>query len=560
LAPLLHVVGEVDVLLQTLREHGRQVMTIGRFCHALALAGSLLPLLSPAHGEEVLRIAMTASDVPTTTGMPNNGFEGMRFLGYPVFEGLVLWDLAHADRLATLRPGLAESYEQAPDDKKTWIFHLRHGVKFHDGTDFNADAAVWNLDRYFKNDSPQFEIAAAGMTRARVPVMAGYKKIDDFTIAISTKQPASYFPYMAVYILFTSPASFEQAGRDWGRVATLPAAGTGPFRIAKVVPREMAELARWDGYWDSGHKAKVDAIRLLPIPEATSRVAALRSGQVDWIEVPPPDVIPSLKAAGFDIVTNSYPHVWPWMFNIGAAGSPFKDVRVRQALNYCFDRAGLVTLLNGTAEPSAGWLKPGDPRFGNPVNRYDLDPAKGKALLAEAGYTAQKPLSFKVMISTSGSGQMLPLPMNEFLQESLKQTCGVNVELDAVEWQVLLTAVRQTPDAPALHGAMALNVSSPSSDVGVMARYFSSANFAPNGFNFEQWKDDGFDTALATLAEATDAATIDASMRAAHERLVDNPPWLYIVHDLNPRAMSRNVHGFVSAQSWFTDLTLVSRH
>jgi ABC-type dipeptide transport system, periplasmic component len=522
----------------------------------LALAGSLLTL-SPARGEQVLRVAMTASDIPTTTGMPNNGFEGMRFLGYPIFEGLVSWDLSRSDRLATLRAGLAERWEQAPDDKKTWIFHLRRGVKFHDGTDFNADAVIWNLDRYFKNDSPQFEIPAAAMTRARIPIMADYRKIDDFTVALSTKQPASYFPYMAVYILFTSPASFERAGHDWARVALLPAAGTGPFRLVKVVAREVAELARWDGYWDAARKAKLDTIRLLPIPEATSRVAALRSGQVDWIEVPPPDGIPSLKTAGFTIVTNSYPHVWPWMYNIGATSSPFKDVRVRQGLNYCFDREGLITLLNGTAEPSVGWLKPNDSYFGNPVNRYGFDPAKGKALLAEAGYTPQKPLSFKVMISTSGSGQMLPLPMNEYLQENLRQACGVNVEFDAVEWQVLLNAVRQVPDSPALHGAMALNVSSPSSDVGIMARYFSSANFAPNGFNFEQWKDDAFDAALAKLSEATDPATIDAAMRTAHERLVDNPPWLFIVHDLNPRAMSKNVQGFVSAQSWFADLTLV---
>jgi peptide/nickel transport system substrate-binding protein len=110
---------------------------------------------------------------------------------------------------------------------------------------------------------------------------------------------------MAVYILFTSPASFEKAGRDWGRVATLPAAGTGPFRLTRVLPREIAEISRYDGYWDPAHKAKVDVIRLLPIPEANSRLAALRSGQVDWIEVPPPDGIPSLKAAGFSIVTNS---------------------------------------------------------------------------------------------------------------------------------------------------------------------------------------------------------------------------------------------------------------
>jgi ABC-type transport system substrate-binding protein len=105
---------------------------------------------------------------------------------------------------------------------------------------------------------------------------------------------------------------------------------------------------------------------------------------------------------------------------------------------------------------------------------------------------------------------------------------------------------------------MAINVSSPSSDVGVMARYFSSANFSPNGFNFEQWKDDEFDKALAMLAESSDPETIRTSYRKAHERLVDNPPWLFIVHDLNPRAMSKKVHGFVSAQSWFLDLSLIS--
>jgi ABC-type transport system substrate-binding protein len=148
--------------------------------------------------------------------------------------------------------------------------------------------------------------------------------------------------------------------------------------------------------------------------------------------------------------------------------------------------------------------------------------------------------------------------MNEFLQQSLKEACGVNVEFDVVEWQVLLTAARATPDSPSLKGAMALNISSPSSDSGVMARYFAAANFSPNGFNFEQWKDDEFESALKTLADATDPKVIADATRKAHERLVDNPPWLYIVHDLNPRAMSTKVKGFVSPQSWFLDMTLVS--
>ena len=149
-----------------------------------ALAAVSALALSPASAQEkVLRIGMTASDIPTTTGMPNNGFEGMRFLGFPIFEGLVLFDLTKTDQLATLRPGLAEKWEQAPDDKKTWIFHLRKGVKFHDGTDFNADAVIWNLERIFNKDSAQFEPGAVGIMRSRVPILASYKKIDDFTVA-----------------------------------------------------------------------------------------------------------------------------------------------------------------------------------------------------------------------------------------------------------------------------------------------------------------------------------------------------------------------------------------
>ncbi|MDO9710245.1 ABC transporter substrate-binding protein [Paracraurococcus lichenis] len=531
-------------------------MTLFHRAAGLGLA-ALLAAAPPALAQQkVLRIAMTAADVPTTTGAPNNGFEGVRFLGYPVFEGLVLWDLSRADRPATLRPGLAESWSQDPADPKTWIFKLRPGVKFHDGSALDADAVIWNLDRYWKNDSPQFEPAGSGIARARIPILAGYRKIDDMTVALSTTRVASYFPYMAVYILMTSPQSFEAAGRDWAKVAMAPA-GTGPFKLAKFTPRVSAELAKNEGYWDKARVPKLDRVLLLPIPEANSRLAALRSGQVDWIEVPPPDAIPSLKQAGFNVVTNSYPHVWPWFYQLGGSATPFKDVRVRQGLNYCVDRAGLVSLLNDTAEPSVGWLKPSDPNFGKPENRYGFDPAKGKALLAAAGFTPQKPLKFKVMISASGSGQMLPLPMNEYMQQNLKEACGVDVSFEVTEWNTLLTAVRQAPDAPILNGSVSVNPSSPSSDPAVAARYFLQAFVPPNGFNWGQWSDPAFEEAFAALENARNEADYNTAYAKAHERLVDNPPWLYIVHDLNPRAMSRRVRGFVSAQSWFQDLVTV---
>src|SRR6059036_2837242 len=98
-------------------------MPIRKASCSVALLTGLLSCHHSATAETTLRIAMTASDIPTATGLPNNGFEGMRFLGYPIFEGLVLWDLTRTDRLASLLPGLAESWEQAADDKRTWIFH-----------------------------------------------------------------------------------------------------------------------------------------------------------------------------------------------------------------------------------------------------------------------------------------------------------------------------------------------------------------------------------------------------------------------------------------------------
>ena len=92
----------------------------------------------------VLRIGMTAADIPYTGGQPDQGFEGFRFIGFQLYDGLVRWDLSQGDTLPALVPGLAESWEISKDDPIKWTFTLRRGVKFHDGSPFNADAFLWN--------------------------------------------------------------------------------------------------------------------------------------------------------------------------------------------------------------------------------------------------------------------------------------------------------------------------------------------------------------------------------------------------------------------------------
>src|SRR3954470_23593448 len=517
---------------------------------ALALAAA-----APAIAAGTLRVALTATDVPTTTGAPDNGGEGIRFLGFPVFESLVLWDLTRADKLAEIRPGLAESWEQDKNDPTKWVFHLRKGVKFHNGTDWNADAAIWNLDRFLKQDAPQFDPPNAAVTQARNPYYANYRKIDDYTIEIGTPRPISYFPNMVTWMLNVSPAQFKKAG-SWAEFAKAPA-GTGPFKIVEFKPRVSATLARNDDYWDKPRVPKLDKIIVFPIPEPTTRLSALRSGQVDWIEVPPPDAVPSLKSAGFNIVANSYPHSWPWTFNLAKEDSPFRDIRVRHAINFCVNRDGLVTLLNGLAEPAYGLFKKADPFFGNPKQQYTYDPDKAKALLKEAGYGPNKPVKAKIMISTSGSGQMLPLPMNEYLQQNLKE-CNFDVEFDVVDWGTMLVATRNPPTAPQSHGVDAINISlAHATEFSRFTTAFLASTFAPNGFNWQNWSNPEFETLVDKIEKSTDPEEIASLIRRAHEVLVDDAPWLFIVHDRNPRAMTKHVKGFISAQSWFQDFTRV---
>jgi peptide/nickel transport system substrate-binding protein len=510
----------------------------------------------PAIAQGTLRIAMTATDVPTTTGVPNNGFEGIRFMGFTAFDALVNWDLSKADTAADIVPGLAESWQQNAGDRKKWTFKLRSGVSFHDGTPFNADAVIWNLDRTFKQDAPHFDPQGSAINRGRPTYLAedGYRKVDDSTIEFTTTRPISYFPYVLTTLFYVSPTAFEKAG-SWAEFAKAPI-GTGPFQVQNFKPRISVDLVKNAGYWDKARVPKLDKVVLFPMPEANTRLAALRSGQVDWIEVPPPDSINGLKQAGYEVVTNSYPHVWPWVLNTAKADSPFRNAKVRQAINYCVDRDGLVVLLAGTPEPSVGFFKKGDPRFGNPKNDYKFDPATAKRLLAEAGHGTGKTVRAKIMISTSGSGQMLPLPMNEFLQQSMKQ-CGFDISFEVVEWGTMLVAFRAEPTAPQAVNSDAMNISLVSSDVSMVVRWFYGDNATPNGSNWGHWRSPEFDALLRKMEGASNQDEFSKALAAMHEILVDDAPWVWIVHDRNPRAMTKQVHGFVSAQSWFQDLTRV---
>ncbi len=513
------------------------------FLAAAFLTGTLTTV--PAQAETVLRIAMTAGDIPNWLGEPDQGFEGFRFVGFNLYDGLVNWDLSRSDVEADLRPGLATKWYIDPENHQKWIFELRHGVKYHDGCDWNADSAIWNFDRLMNEKNPAFFALNFARARSRMSNIDHLEKIDDYKIAIYTKTVESVFPYNLPFVLMMSKCALDKANNDFSRTSDIPV-GTGPYKFDKVVPHERLELVRNSDYWDKNRIPKQDRVVLIPMPEASTRVAAILSGQVDMVEAPPPDAIDRLKAAGIKVITNIYPHTWPYLFNFKRG--PFEDLRIRQAANYAVNRDEMVEMLGGIAVPSSGIFNPDQKDYGHPY-QYKTDPAKATALLKEAGCY---PCAINIAISTSGSGQMQPLPMNALVKEQL-ENAGFKVNFDTIDWNTMGTVfIQGASKYPQYDG---INFSSGATDPDGFMKSVLTMFQAPNGSNWGGYSNPEVDKLGQQLLATFDPDEQTKLTGKMHELVVADAARLFIVSDLNPRALSPKLSGFVQAQSWFQDIT-----
>ena len=516
-------------------------------------AAALLPKAAGAQSESVLRVAMTLGDIPLTTGQPSQGGEGQRFIGYTLYDALINWDLSRADVAAPLAPGLALSWEVDEATHTIWTFKLRPDVKFHDGSLFDAAAVVWNLEKLMNRSAPQYDQAQSTQAGTYYATIASYRVVDPLTVEITTKAPDAVFPYQMVNVYYSSPARWKELGGDWKKVADKPA-GTGPWSLDKVVPRDRAELRRNADYWDPKRIPKTERMILRCIPDPSTRIAALLSGQVDFVEAPPPDAIPQLKSAGMQVVTNVYPHVWPYQLRY-SPDSPFHDLRLRKAANLAIDRDGLVKLLGGTALPAKGMVTPNHPWFGKPSFDIKYDPDQARALLKEAGFGPGKPVKVKFLISTAGSGQMQSLPMNEFVQETMNDV-GFDVSFDTMDWEALRARRRGGVELPDNKGADGIcnSWSFTDPDIGLIGTSWSKMR-PPGGYNWGGFSDPEADALAAKAKVEFDKGKQDAILAQLHARIVDQAMWIWVVHDLNPRALGPKVTGYVEAQSWYQDLT-----
>jgi peptide/nickel transport system substrate-binding protein len=207
--------------------------------------------------------------------------------------------------------------------------------------------------------------------------------------------------------------------------------------------------------------------------------------------------------------------------------------------------------------PAAGKVSPDDPWFGAPAFKIGHDPDRARALMREAGFTPQRPAVIKVAIASGGGGQMSPLPMNEYMQDNLKSV-GFAVEFQVVDFGTIISMMRAGPRDPTQAGVHAINIAIPSIEPTTGWIIYDSALVNPRGVNWGYYNSPAVDAQLKVARAQFDPARQDEEMARLHALLVDEAAALFVVHDLNPRALSARLSGFVQARNWFQDYTPIT--
>ncbi len=321
-----------------------------------------------------------------------------------------------SDDSTSIEPDLAESWEVSSDNL-TYTFHLRQGLKFHNGDDVTAEDVVFSLNR---TRNPK-ECPYASMFEPIKEI----KAVDKLTVQIVLSAP--YAPILADLAMFNAaiiPEKYFQKVGGTEKFGRHPI-GAGPFKFEYWKPGEEIMFSKFDDYWRKG-LPKVDKLSYLIMPDATSRAIAVRGGSIDVAVYAPFSEVQSLRAApGVKVAVDI---IWRHDFiKINCGIKPFNDVKVRQALNYAVNKEGIIkAVMFGFGKAAPSYIPP-VVYFNNDIKPYPYDPNKAKALLKAAGYEK----GFETTILTT-AGEPMMVSIATILQQNL-QNIGIQASIEKVE-------------------------------------------------------------------------------------------------------------------------------
>jgi peptide/nickel transport system substrate-binding protein len=479
---------------------------------ALALSACGGAPAAPAGGSAQSNATITISlnaDPPSLDPAFSSAFVD-RQVHNSIFDKLV--DL---DANGKVVPMLATEWKVS-DDGLSYTFTLREGVKFHDGTDFNADAVKANLERYMTDQK--------STRRNELGAVQSVEAVDAKTVKITLKR--AFAPFLSVLSdrsgMMVSPKAIKDQNGD---IRNQPV-GTGPFKYDSRVKGDTITLVRNDQYWQSGvPKAAKIVYKILTDPNTA--LVNLKSGQVDFSDSVPPQEVANLKSDSNFVVVNEvgfgYQGIW---FNTKQA--PLDNKNVRQAIDMLIDRDQIVKVLfSGTATPGKSPFAKSNLAFGDSDAYTKPDVEKAKQLLAQGGLPNP---SFTLKVGTSA----LQAQFAQLVQNFLKPA-GIDMQIEKVEFGTLLDQMDKGNFQAAALGWSGR----PDPDQNIYDFFVTKGAQNDSGFSNPK-----VDELLQAARTENDPAKRKADYDQAMQILHDEVPFAFLYHQNNVFGMSSKISGY----------------
>lgn len=481
---------------------------------AIAASGSVL-----AAGNAVLAI----HQAPETLDPYNTNTTLTTAVTKSFYEGLFGFD-----KDMKVQNVLAESYTVSKDGL-VYTFTLRKGVKFHDGTDFNAEAAKATLDRVM---DPANRLLRANQFNRVAKVEA----VNPQTLRITLKEP--FGPFINALAHASAAMISPTALKKWGNkdIAFHPV-GTGPFEFVEWKQTDAIVGKKFAGYWKQGYP-KIDQVSWKPVPENSTRAAMLQTGEADFVFTLPYEQVATLeKSDKVEVV--SAPSIIQRFLTFNMLQKPFDNPKVREAIGYAINKEALAKVaFNGYAFAAQGFVPQGV-EYAVKMQPIPYNVQKAKELLKEAGY----PNGFESTL-WSGYNNTTSQKTIQFLQQQLAQV-GIKVSLEALEPGKRAELVDSWPDPKT--AKVRLYYIGWSSSTGeadwAMRPLFATESWAPKLANYAFYSNPIVDESIAKALVSTDSAERATLYKNAQEQLAKDLPRIPLVTEKVLYAHSKRLSG-----------------
>ncbi|MHA0029771.1 glutathione ABC transporter substrate-binding protein GsiB [Bordetella bronchiseptica] len=459
--------------------------------------------------------------------------------GKAYYEGLFEFD-----KDLKIQKLLATDYEVSADGL-VYTIKLRDGIKFHDGTDFNAEAVKVNFDRVA---NPENRLSRYTQFNR----VAKTEVVDPHTVRITLKEPFSAFINALAHpaAMMISPAALQKYGKEIG----FHPVGTGPFKFVEWKPAEYLKVEKFDGYWRKGYP-KVDTLTFRTVTDNNTRAAVVQTGEAQFaFPIPYEQAAVLARNDKLDVVDHKN-SIMARYLSMNTRVKPFDNVKVRQAINYAINKQALAKVaFNGYATVVDG-VVPQGVDFAYKIGQWPYDPAKARALLKEAGY----PNGFETSLwSVYNDGTSVKAV--QFLQQQLAQV-GIKASVEVLESGQRVQRVQQVQkpeDAKVRMYYAGWSSSTGEADWGLRP-LLSTAAFPPVMNNISYYSNPKVDDSLMKALATTDRSEKAELYKSAQETIWNDAPWAFLVTQNNVYVKSKNLSGvYVEPDTsfWFGDIDL----